>query len=176
MTTLRHAIHKSIKEHPRDITDLMRAIALFIPDDHHLTKVATSCFESLKFSPPEHHAWILRQFLGQINAHIPESQVLNGPWWVRAICILITGGSPESDELIASLDRHYSQVFNALEIIVACGQAEKASLYDEEGLEGWRWTHPDGRDWTEVGSWDDGPPVHPVAKIAIELIGEGGKS
>jgi len=55
----------------------------------------------------------------------------------------------------------------ALHIQHACKSPEKVSLYDEEGVEGWRWTHPDGREWTAVGAWDEAPPMHPVASAAI---------
>lgn len=55
----------------------------------------------------------------------------------------------------------------ALHIQHACGAPEKVSLYDEEGVEGWRWTHPDGREWTAAGAWDEAPPMHPVVRVAI---------
>ena len=37
-------------------------------------------------------------------------------------------------------------------------QVEKASLYDEEGVEGWRWTR--GNDeYTEIGDWSELPTI-----------------
>ena len=33
--------------------------------------------------------------------------------------------------------------------------AERASLCDEEGSDGWVWTAPDGIEYTCVGSWCD---------------------
>lgn len=48
------------------------------------------------------------------------------------------------------------------DIVIACGEPETMSLYDEEGLEGWRWVHPDGREWTAIGAWDEPAPPHPV--------------
>lgn len=48
-----------------------------------------------------------------------------------------------------------------------CGTPGKVSLYDEEGIEGWRWSHPDGREWTETGDWMDHPPTHPLIAQAI---------
>lgn len=37
-------------------------------------------------------------------------------------------------------------------------EAEQTSLYDEEGVEGWRWTSPDGRhEYSVIGLWDSGP-------------------
>lgn len=46
--------------------------------------------------------------------------------------------------------------------IELCGEPEKLSMYDEEGVEGWLWTHPDGRQWSEIGSWDEPAPPHPA--------------
>lgn len=42
----------------------------------------------------------------------------------------------------------------------------RASLYDEEGIEGWRWTDPDGNEYYEVGDWSE-PPTWPDAGLAI---------
>src|SRR5690606_9601390 len=61
----------------------------------------------------------------------------------------------------------------ALEIATACGEPEKASLYDEEGIEGWRWTHPDGREWTETGDWSEPAPLHPVVRAALDAAKGG---
>jgi hypothetical protein len=36
---------------------------------------------------------------------------------------------------------------------------ERASLYDEEGVEGWIWTSPRGVTHCVIGSWDDGPEL-----------------
>lgn len=36
---------------------------------------------------------------------------------------------------------------------------ERVSLYDEEGVEGWRWTSPEGYESSEVGSWDELPAI-----------------
>lgn len=44
--------------------------------------------------------------------------------------------------------------------LIALGwEVSKVSLYDEEGIEGWRWTAPDGKEYCEVGSWDEPPPL-----------------
>jgi len=38
-------------------------------------------------------------------------------------------------------------------------EVEKRSLYDEEGVEGWAWTSPDGLgEFTVIGGWDELPP------------------
>lgn len=43
-----------------------------------------------------------------------------------------------------------------------CGNPEPASLYDEEGVEGWRWTHRvTGTEEATIGSWNEPPPLHP---------------
>lgn len=52
---------------------------------------------------------------------------------------------------------------------------EQESMYDEEGVEGWRWTHPDGREWVETGLWDEGPPRHPLVDDALEKLREWGR-
>ena len=59
------------------------------------------------------------------------------------------------------------ELLGALHIQHACGAPAKANLYDEEGVEGWHWTHPDGREWTAAGAWDEAPPMHPVVRAAI---------
>lgn len=151
MTTLRQQVHKSIKEHPRDITDLFRSIALFIPEDHRLSSVTAGILESLKFSPPEHHRFFLGQFLRQMDAHFPESQVPIAPWWVRVIFVLITGGSPESEELIASFDHQ---------------QTAEPQITLDEWLEDWAEAVESGqssisraeaeRRWKKMKSDDDG--------------------
>jgi hypothetical protein len=35
---------------------------------------------------------------------------------------------------------------------------DPVSLFDDEGVEGWRVVAPDGKEWTAIGSWQ-GPPV-----------------
>ena len=44
---------------------------------------------------------------------------------------------------------------------------EKVSLYDEEGVEGWMWTEPDGTEHTEAGEWGDLPPWPMSARDAM---------
>ncbi len=72
-------------------------------------------------------------------------------------------GTDEDAKLIAAAP----ELLEALEIEFACGLPSRISMYDEEGVEGWLWVHPDGREWSEVGSWDQRPPMHPVARAAI---------
>jgi hypothetical protein len=44
--------------------------------------------------------------------------------------------------------------------IVSGWSVRKASLYDEEGIEGWLWTSPSGEEFAATGDWDE-PPVIP---------------
>jgi hypothetical protein len=61
-----------------------------------------------------------------------------------------------------------TKLIEALRAVNSCCDPVRVSLYDEEGIEGWRWTAGDGREWTEMGDWDD-EPIHPLAEEAIEL-------
>ena len=45
------------------------------------------------------------------------------------------------------------------QLILSRWDVEQASLYDEEGVEGWTWTSPDGTEYSEVGSHDEPPPI-----------------
>jgi hypothetical protein len=38
-------------------------------------------------------------------------------------------------------------------------EVSAASLYDEEGIEGWRWTSPTGCDYCEIGGWHEPPAI-----------------
>ncbi len=72
-----------------------------------------------------------------------------------------------ANSLSGNLHAAAPDMLEALEIQHQCGIPEKVSLYDEEAIEGWRWTHPDGREWTAIGDWNETPPLHPVARAAI---------
>lgn len=37
-------------------------------------------------------------------------------------------------------------------------EADPISLYDGDGVEGWRMTGPEGQEYTEIGSWCEDPP------------------
>ncbi len=49
-------------------------------------------------------------------------------------------------------------------------EIESISMYDEEGVEGWRWTEPDGTEHCEVGDWLEGPALPESAKEAIAAL------
>lgn len=44
---------------------------------------------------------------------------------------------------------------------------DKVSMYDEEGVEGWRWTDPQGHEYCEAGDWNDLPPLPEAARRAL---------
>ena len=49
----------------------------------------------------------------------------------------------------------------------------KVSLYDEEGIEGWLWDENYGREYAEMGDWDELPTMPSVVEeIADALIKE----
>ncbi len=48
-----------------------------------------------------------------------------------------------------------------LALFKAGWSAEKVSLYDEEAVDGWRWEHPDGREYSVIGD-HGGDPVIPA--------------
>jgi hypothetical protein len=35
----------------------------------------------------------------------------------------------------------------------------RASLFDEEGVEGWKWTGPRGQEHCAIGDWREVPPL-----------------
>lgn len=44
---------------------------------------------------------------------------------------------------------------------------EPHSFYDEEGVEGWTWTDPDGVEHNELGDWGQTPPWPESARAAL---------
>lgn len=102
-----------------------------------------------------------------------------GPWRVSSepgksgavitdkitICNCGYGADAEAD---ARLIAKAPEMLEALRISALCGQPNSTILYDEEGVEGWLWTAPDGREWTAIGSWDEEPPPHPLVAAILE--------
>ena len=80
-------------------------------------------------------------------------------------------GDGDDDEANARLIAAAPELVEALVIVHECGLPEKVSMYDEEGVEGWQWCHPDGRIWSEIGSWYEAPPMHPIARAALAKAG-----
>lgn len=57
----------------------------------------------------------------------------------------------------------------AVAVAKDCGEPDKISMFDEEGVEGWRWTSSDGRtEWTEIGDWSE-EPSHPIVVEAMDF-------
>ena len=46
----------------------------------------------------------------------------------------------------------------ALWILTHGGSVSQVSLYDEEGVEGWRWEF-NGKEYYEIGDWNDMPMI-----------------
>ena len=67
-------------------------------------------------------------------------------------------------KLIAEAPIRHQQM---LALTIYGWEVEKVSLYDEEGIEGWRWTEPNGTEHTETGDWSDLPPWPDSARKAI---------
>ena len=64
-------------------------------------------------------------------------------------------------------NEYLPDLIEAIVISHQCGFPCKVSLYDEEGIEGWRFDHPDGREWTVIGGWEE-LPMHPLVERVIE--------
>lgn len=46
-------------------------------------------------------------------------------------------------------------------------EAHPVSLYDEEGVEGWRWEGPDGEEIFVIGPWHEQPPAPDTEEEAV---------
>ncbi len=52
-------------------------------------------------------------------------------------------------------------------------RVSKASLYDEEGIEGWLWDDYRGEEYAEIGDWEELPTMPEIVEeIADKLIAE----
>lgn len=62
---------------------------------------------------------------------------------------------------LQSADGEAEQLKELVQLFVDGWTVERASLYDEEGIEGWRWTSPyDGyRQFDETGCWSEPPTI-----------------
>lgn len=107
MTTLREEVYASICASPRSMHDLVRSMALFVPEDHELCHNFRSCLESLRFSPPEQETLYVRRLFDVIADEFPVDGVrLSHPWWVNIIYILTSGGHPDIANLIDTFEDH----------------------------------------------------------------------
>lgn len=109
-----------------------------------------------------------------------EAKHTPGEWFTRKdSCTggttILSKGDGDWDVVIAknvsydcvSLLAAAPRLLEALEVVRDCGVPDKFSMYDEEGVEGWKWIHPDGREWVDIGDWNDDPPPHPIINEAI---------
>jgi hypothetical protein len=103
MSELRADAANSIAESPRREYDLVRSIALFMPDDHELTDAVRQCWESLEFVAPEMHGWHYARLLEVFREVLPESELASQPGWAKAVYILVTGGGGISEQLLETL-------------------------------------------------------------------------
>lgn len=114
-----------------------------------------------------------------------------GPWAVapglvrndEARDVVKYDSQPDDYQLIAEVREFYSpaerdanahliaaapDLLAALLRMQRCGLPTRASLYDEEGIDGWRWVDPlDGSEVFAMGHWEDEPPLPPFAEEAI---------
>jgi hypothetical protein len=99
--SLREKVYQSCIDNPRNLLDLMRSIALFIPEDHELAQSATSVIDSMEFSPPENYHIHYMKFLEDFDDDfsILEHLGIENTYWQKVISILILGGHPSSEEL-----------------------------------------------------------------------------
>lgn len=96
------------------------------------------------------------------------SKAIRGPTNLLAQTV---GGNDEANaHLIAAAPDLHEQ----LTALIKYGwEVEKVSLYDEEGVEGWRWTDHHGTEHTAIGDWDDLPSWPDSARAAIaKALGE----
>ena len=98
--TLRSEVYESCKTCPRSLYDLVRSIALFVPEDHPFADAVRNCIKSLTYAPPENHRSHIVEMLMRLDFYFPEYAILTAPHWVKVICVLAGGGSPSTDELV----------------------------------------------------------------------------
>jgi hypothetical protein len=64
-------------------------------------------------------------------------------------------------------DDFEADLYEAAVLQQECGLPVAELFYDEEAVEGWAWSHPDGRVWSVIGSHNELPPFHPVMDAAL---------
>ena len=106
---LREKTYESLSTAPRDLFDLMRQVALFIPDEHPLADEVEQCMESMAFSPPENLPYLVRRFQEELSTEYSEADTIESPWWFRVIAILL------SCDVDGSLTDSLNQDFRSVE-------------------------------------------------------------
>lgn len=84
----------------------------------------------------------------------------------------LTRETAANARLIAAAPDRHDQI---LALVAYNWQLEKRSLYDEEGVEGWVWIEPNGREHTGIGSWGELPPWPESARAALAAAKGGAK-
>lgn len=70
--------------------------------------------------------------------------------------------------IAAAPDRH-----DQLTALMLGWEVDKIAMYDEEGVEGWIWTEPDGTEHVEMGDWNELPTWPESARQSLaKAIGE----
>lgn len=89
--TLRQEMFDSTIDNPRNLHELMRNIALFVPDDHMLAASVKKCLSSMSFAPPENMMLYFMRFMSDVHVCFPtEQSILYGPTWIRVVSILVS--------------------------------------------------------------------------------------
>jgi len=107
---------------------------------------------------------------------IQEDYAINAPdrWYGLAKVPVTVDGEPSEEGLAnARLIAAAPDLLEGAILQSECGYPEPSHAYDEECVECWKWTHPDGRTWFELGGHDEPPPPHPVLAAAIAKAKEG---
>jgi hypothetical protein len=97
------------------------------------------------------------------ECHKPPDTPTRFTWDKDKNCLIESTATPHAEVKYLPV---IEKLVEAIRIAAACGQPECVSLYDEEGVEGFQWTHPDGREWVEI-AYDDS--IHPALDEAIAL-------
>ena len=113
-----------------------------------------------------------------------------GPWRVITSCYDHMVEGPNGEEIIwqdgpyqtptiklsdARLIAAAPDMYEAAKVQQECGLPSQVTMYDEDGCEGWLWSHPDGREWVELGDWSEPPTLHPLMRAANAKIEGGGE-
>lgn len=99
---LREQIYSHHGDNPRDSHQLAMSLILLIPEsDIEATAAAQSLWDRLSFGPgpPENHVFYLDIFIEDLAEVYPEDEFESWPWYMKAVALLVSGGSKESDEL-----------------------------------------------------------------------------
>jgi len=104
----------------------------------------------------------------------PELLHFSGRHHVR--CSSLACGFPwdNADKAIAAWNTRpaHDTLVEQVKALMAGWTVERMSLYDEEGIDGWKWIEPNGNEHIESGAWDELPPWPESASAALKAAGE----